>query len=812
MPGKTSALLVLFLSLLVGAPCASAKKGDEYTPGHLVDLEPGEGYLLLSIDSATQLATIKLAKAKGSSSAHVFEDIGKGRSSRLIKLPEGNYHWSQLTAWSYYWTLDGDPNLGFKVDAGVVNYPGTLKITSNGGDSLSVRQEDEATLAYRALSLSFPALADRVELRFQGRSPDPYPAFYRQMKDKYAKAVAKNSGPDPTAQRFNMLVGLPAEKLFAGPSFQKLRIDPDGSRLAIEAVHGEHRAVYIFDVATADMVKLKNSDDVTDITWVGKRTLALDTSENQVRLYHLPELTASASKVDPVMMPGEGFVMSPMAGRDGWFLFGSDRGFANGGISVYQVNGNSEQQDWETLHAAGDMASSVKDDYAWIADRGGVLRLGMAIVDKQVGIYFRGKDDSKPRELFRLDADEDFRIVGLADDGVHFYALTNRDREQTDLVLVDGKTGVIGETIYTRPGTDLVGVAYGSDGTEPIGARYAENGQIRTAYFGGNNLALQKRLETSFPDRTVFIMESSEDGKLALVGTEGPTSPEQFYLFHVADNRAELLSDDAEDNPPVYASSTVLKVRTKDGQQIESYLAMPPKATGEAPLLVLPHGGPIGARDYNLFDAETQFFASRGFAVLRVNYRGSEGFGKSFESAGKGNWGTAIEDDIQSAVEAALSRPGIDRTRVAILGSSYGGYSALMSVIRFPQQYRCAVAIAAPSDLPLMFNSSDWSSSDKLREQMTKIVGDPTSALQKLQNVSPVYQFERIQHPVLFVHGDQDRRVTIEHSLRMVELLGLEGVDAESIRVVGGGHGLGTIDDTVMAYDKIAEFLAKNLN
>lgn len=810
MFGRKTVLLML-LSLLLASPLASANKRDEYTPDNLAELGAGEGYLLLNIDSATELATIKLAKAKGMASAHVFENIAKGRSARLIKLPEGRYHWSELTAWDYYWTFKDDKDLFFKVEAGVINYPGTLKIRAPGGLSLSVQQEDEATLALRTLALAFPALINRLPLRYQGQSPDPYPDFYRRMKEKYADAKTKDTGPDSTARRFNMAVGLPAAQLFAGSSFRLLRIDPDGSRVAIKIVHGDRAGAYIFDVATADLVKLKDSAEVTDITWIGKRLVALDTSENQVRIYHLPEVTAQVSKVEPVTMPADGFVMNALSGRDGWFLFATNRGFSNGGVSVYQVDGNSDRLDWGKLRATGDLATAVKDDFAWIADRNGDLRLGMAMVDKQVAIYFRGKDDAKPRELMRIDADDHFRTVGLADDGRHFYALTDRDRGQTDLVLVDGQTGAITETVYTRPGIDLVGVAYDNRGTQPIGARYAENGQIRTAYFGGNNVQLQKRLDASFPDRAVFILDTSSDGKLALIGTEGPTSPMQYFLFHVAENHAELLSDESE-KPVAYAPSTVLKTRTKDGQEIESYLAMPPKANGDAPLLVMPHGGPIGVRDYNLFDAESQFFASRGFAVLRVNYRGSKGFGKSFETAGEGEWGTAIEDDVQAAVDAALSKPGIDRTRIAIIGTSYGGYSALMSVIRFPQQYRCAVAIAAPADLPLMFNSSDWSYSEKLRDQMKKIVGDPNADLAKLQGVSPVYQFERIQHPILFVHGDQDRRATMEHSLRMVELLNLEGVDAESIRLVGGGHGITNVDDAVMAYDKIADFLAKNLN
>jgi dipeptidyl aminopeptidase/acylaminoacyl peptidase len=803
-------LLVAVSLACLFAQSASASMHDEYTPDRVAELKPDEGYVLVSVETNAPLATIELAMGKGSTRAHLFENFEGGRAARLLKLPEGEYHWSGMTAGEYEWDFEKRTDLSFTVQRGVINYPGSLLVHETRGLRMTMRQEDESTLAIAAMAENFPKQFERFEFRFGGRDPDPYPEFYKRMKAKYANAHETADAPDSTAQRFAMDVGLPAKELFRGSEFSLLRIDPDGGAIAFVLSHGDKQAVYLFDVATADMVKLKDSEGATDITWVGRRTLALDNSDDVVRVYQLPESIAAAASANEVKLPGPGYVMRALPGKDGAFLFATHH--ISDGISVFQVNGKADHVDWNSLRASGDLATSIDKDYYWVADPQGVLRLGMAEVGKQTAIYFRGKGDSTPHEVMRLDADDEFTPVGLSDDGVHFYALTNRDRSQTDLVLVDGRDGRIGDTVYSRPGTDLVGVDYAGDSLQPIGARYAENGQIRTVYFAGGNLPLQQRLDASFDGLTVFIIDISSDGKLALIGTEGPTNPLQYYLFHVAENRAEPLSEPTAGKPLVYARSTVLKSKSKDGLEIESYLAMPPRASASTPLLVIPHGGPIGVRDYNLFDAETQFFASRGFAVLRVNYRGSQGFGKSFESAGEGQWGSAIEDDIQSAVDKALQQPGIDSKRIAILGTSYGGYSALMSVIRFPDEYRAAVAISAPSDLPLMFSSSDWSYNDRLRDRMKKIVGDPSTQMDKLESISPVYQFERIRRPVMFVHGDADRRATIEHSYRMETLLGLKGIDAESIQLYGGGHGITSVDDAVLAYDKIADFLAKNLN
>ena len=113
-------------------------------------------------------------------------------------------------------------------------------------------------------------------------------------------------------------------------------------------------------------------------------------------------------------------------------------------------------------------------------------------------------------------------------------------------------------------------------------------------------------------------------------------------------------------------------------------------------------------RDAIQFDPEVELLANRGYAVLRVNYRGSGGFGRAFEQSGFGGWGKDIEDDVLAALDATIKTVSIDQDRIALRGTSYGGYSTLMGLIRTPERFRCGIAVSAVTDVPLMFTSSDW--------------------------------------------------------------------------------------------------------
>jgi dipeptidyl aminopeptidase/acylaminoacyl peptidase len=226
----------------------------------------------------------------------------------------------------------------------------------------------------------------------------------------------------------------------------------------------------------------------------------------------------------------------------------------------------------------------------------------------------------------------------------------------------------------------------------------------------------------------------------------------------------------------------------------------------------MPHGGPIGVADRLHFEYDVQFIASLGYAVLQVNFRGSEGYGRAFREAGHGQYGTGIEDDIDAALQTALARYPLDASRMCILGTSYGGYSAMISSIRWPGRFRCAVSISGVSDRLLVFTASDTARTAAGRRTLVELMGDPREQQEALMTASPLYQYRKLTTPLMLVHGRDDRRVDFEHTRRLVRMLNLDHRPPVVLAFADEGHGLEGLQSTVIAWSGIAGFLRKYLD
>jgi dipeptidyl aminopeptidase/acylaminoacyl peptidase len=197
---------------------------------------------------------------------------------------------------------------------------------------------------------------------------------------------------------------------------------------------------------------------------------------------------------------------------------------------------------------------------------------------------------------------------------------------------------------------------------------------------------------------------------------------------------------------------------------------------------------------------------------LQVNYRGSSGYGQAFQSAGLREWGRGIEDDIESSVLRVLAEfPQVDETRIGLFGSSYGGYSALMGVIRNPELFKCAASFAGVTDLPLVFARGIVKRNEDLRDILIRIVGDPEKDYAEMRENSPVYRFREINRPILLAHGADDYTVDVEHTWRLYKLLELRNMAPELIIMANVGHGFGYLSEIREFYVPLIAFLDSHL-
>lgn len=288
-----------------------------------------------------------------------------------------------------------------------------------------------------------------------------------------------------------------------------------------------------------------------------------------------------------------------------------------------------------------------------------------------------------------------------------------------------------------------------------------------------------------------------------------PHGPATF-LFERSSNRLRLIGyaypELAQSDVPVRQAITY---RARDGVRIPAFLTLPPgRDAHNLPLVVMPHGGPH-ANNVRGFDWWSAFMASRGYAVLEPDFRGSTGYGRAWEEAGYGNWGNGVmQDDVTDGVQAMIHSGMADSARVCIVGASYGGYAALAGAAFTPELYACAVSVAGVSDMRRMFN----------RELRIAGADSPTTrfwsqsmGVENFDRDSPAQHVENIRAPVLLIHGAQDTVVPYDQSTWMERQLRAAGKPVRLVELQGDDHWLSDAGTRTQMLREVEQFLAENI-
>ena len=276
-------------------------------------------------------------------------------------------------------------------------------------------------------------------------------------------------------------------------------------------------------------------------------------------------------------------------------------------------------------------------------------------------------------------------------------------------------------------------------------------------------------MRSRFSDYTVDYVDQSDEGQLVLFKVSNAYDPGALVLVDgntaevtvVARIRRELPSEEL-------GLGSQVTYPAREGLKIPAYLTVPPSITSSAdiknlPFVILPHGGPY-ARTAKRFDSFAQFFATRGFAVLQMNFRGSAGYGESFEDAGRTNWVT-MQDDVEDGTKWVVEEGLADPDRICIAGWSYGGYAALIGAIKSPELYACAISMAGVTDLQDMINDMKKYQFGSISAQNFVLRGFDSK--QAIAENSPVKRAEELKVPLFLAHGEADQLVHFDQFTRM---------------------------------------------
>lgn len=445
---------------------------------------------------------------------------------------------------------------------------------------------------------------------------------------------------------------------------------------------------------------------------------------------------------------------------------------------------------------------------SWYADGSGVVRLGIAYDD----------NSRNYRMLYRSSAGQPLHTVSktrkstesLGSIPAIFLADPNKGIASADddgfdaLYEYDLATLKTGKKIFGVDGYDLDNLISNDASNQIIGVRYTDTAP-RTHWFDVTLAKVQDDINKAVGTRTARIVSWNRDFTTLVVLVGGADRPGSYYVYRPADGTMKLFSHTTHLlKPGAYGPVSTVRYKARDGLEISAILTLPRgKPAKNLPLIMMPHGGPA-ARDDESWYWWVQFLASRGYAVLQPNYRGSTGYGTAFQDKGKGQWGLAMQDDLTDAVKWASDTGLADAKRVCIVGGSYGGYAALRAAQRDKGVYRCAVSFAGVSDMPAMLRyDGRFLNGNRTKDYFRAQAPD-------LKNVSPINFAADFSIPLLMVHGKADNVVQVGQSRDMASKLKDAGKPFRYVEQPKGDHHFSRQEDRLQFLKELEAFLAAN--
>lgn len=626
----------------------------------------------------------------------------------------------------------------------------------------------------------------------------------------------------------------PVATFFQAPAIGSLTFSPNGKSIAclVPFAHRMNLAVIDLEKGTKNLITNFKDRDVISPYWANDdRIIFRVDDEGQESFAHY---AVNRDGKDPVIL-ASGYSKADTNNALN-VEFRHVLGAIEGDTKNILVLANLTNRDWSdvaTLNLkSGRMTTLIEApgavDY-YLRDHAGQVRLAVIEKDQIRRVLYRdGKTsgwatlgehhmDSPGWEPLAFDGDDRtlfiWSNVGRKTKAIYRYDLL--ERKQLDLVLADDTYDIEDAgarsartrswvpfsppTIYDPTKKKIVGIAYSADRT-------------RFHWLDEEMRKLQEKMETSLPDTVHRPVDFSADGSKIIYSSGSDRDPGVFYLYDRARQKlSELAVLRPGIDPDQMAPTRAVTYAARDGLTIHAYLTLPRgRPAKNLPLVVHPHGGPFGLRDEWRFNGEVQFYASRGFAVLQVDFRGSGGYGFAFESAGFKKWGLEMQNDLTDGVKWAVAQGIVDPARVVISGASYGGYAAMAGLTLTPEVYCAGINYIGVTDIELMIPRTAPVDRMYWRNTRLGMLSDPADR-KRIHDTSPVNFADRITAPLLMAYGKNDIRVNINHCYDMERALKKAGKSYELILEVDEGHGFQSEEKRIAYFTHVDAFLKKNV-
>lgn len=618
---------------------------------------------------------------------------------------------------------------------------------------------------------------------------------------------------------------IPVKDFFKNADYSGLQLSPSGKYLAVMSPINERRNIVVMEVDGLKNAKALTNlkSDIAGFFWANDNEIifTMDSDGNEAfGLY----LVNRNGKADIKTLVGSSAGASGIKSAsvinslpdDPKHVIVQFNGRRTAAPDLYKLPLNSRWSERRRKNSGMKIiAKNPGDVQGWIVDHDGDVRGAYSTKGLKGKFHYKSKGEKDFRVLQEFNVlDEGMQPLAFDFDNKTMYVASNIGRDKNAIYEYDPEANKMGKMIYAHDEVDVTGLMMSRVQKKVLGVSYFAD-YPETVYFDKELEGIMEGLKKAFPGKRVNITSQSKDENLNVLLVNNDDDPGSYYLYNRKTGAVRYLVTGRKwINPEEMSPMKPIKFAARDGMTLHGYVTIPKSTNGKKlPLIVNPHGGPFGVRDFWGFNIEHQFFASRGYATVQVNYRGSGGYGREYEQAGYGGkWGAEMQDDLTDAVKYLVDQGIADPDRVCIYGGSYGGYATMAGLTFTPDLYKCGINYVGVTDIGLLFTSmpKHW---EPAKEVMKVQIGDPDDK-ELMNRMSPLAHVDKIKAPLMIIQGAKDPRVVKQHATDLRDALADRGIkltDDEWIMKYNEGHGFRKEENRIELYEKMDKFLAKHL-